>query len=161
MNSYLLFKTRTPYSYYAWIAFNIAFFVFLVLNNPIIETLIGAVISGLFSYLIICRYACKVELYNDKIIATYLFPYLHKTEVRFGGSERIVYELGYYYYFSDEHGFSKVQYLHPHDIIYFYTAGNEQKLYNRININTNYFDLKKIRKYLETDIKLIKVNKVY
>lgn len=157
----MLFKTRIPYCYYVWIVLNLTFFIFLLLHNAIVLAVIGAIILGIFSYITICRYACTVTLYNGKIVATYLFPYINRTEVKFSESGRIVYELGYYYYFNDGNNFSKRQYFHPHDTIYFYTAGSEQKLYDRININTNYFDFKKMRKLLESEVNLIKVNRVY
>jgi hypothetical protein len=161
MNSKTLFKTRTPNCYYVWLLLNAAFFIFLLWYNTIFPAVIGTIILGIFSYVSICRFACRVTLYNDRIVATYLFPYIKKVEVKFSGSDRIVYELGYYYYFSDEYSLSKIQYLHPHDTIYFYTSGSKQNLYDRISINANFFDFKKIRKYMETELNLIKVNSVY
>lgn len=148
--------TKPPYSYFVWIGLNLIFLTVVIIYNNFLYAFILEITFGILSYITICRYACRIILYNDRVVLKYCFPFVDSEEIVFSESDFIRYELGYYYYFNTEHSLSKIQFLHPHDTISFYKSKDEKSHYRTINVNTNYFDFKIFRKEFENKIQVIK-----
>ena len=123
--------------------------------DTVLHGIVYLTILSILSYVVICRYACKVELNQGSIKVKYLFPYSHTKTIAFDQSNVIRYELGYYNYFNSEHSFSTIQIIHPHDEIYFYKNASKDSLFEKININTRFKDFKRIRIELEKKVLLI------
>lgn len=149
-------STRLPYSYFFWVGLNLIFLTAVIVYNNFLYAVILEIIFSTLTYITICRYACRMILYNDRVVLKYCFPLVSKEEIVFSESDFIRYELGYYYYFNTEHSLSKIQFLHPHDTIFFYKSKDEKSHYRTINVNTNYFDFKRFRKEFEPKLHLVK-----
>ena len=153
-----MISTRLPYSYFFWVGLNLIFLTVVIVYNNFLYAAILEITFGTLTYITVCRYACRIILYNDRLILKYCLPFVSSEEIIFSESDFIRYELGYYYYFNTEHSLSKIQFLHPHDTISFYKSKDEKSHYRTINVNTNYFDFKRFRKEIETKLHLVKSN---
>jgi hypothetical protein len=151
-----LVETKLPFCYYAWIFLNILIGSVFILYNNIFYAIIFELTFCILSYIIIARYACKVKMSEGKIIVQYPFPLLQTIMVDFEKNDFIKYELGYYYYFNDEHRISRLQLINPQDEISFYKSKERSGHYRTIRVNTNYKGFNLLRKELAATTRIIK-----
>ena len=149
-------KTRLPYCYYFWLGLNIFLTGVFIFYNNILEAAIYESVFGFLSYTFIARYACRVTLTSNKIVARYPFPLMQTKAVDFEPSDLIKYELGYYYYFNDEHSLSRLQLINPQDQLSFYKSKDKAGHFGTLYINTRYKDFNTLKKVLDKTTNTIK-----
>ncbi|MBP6023057.1 hypothetical protein [Ferruginibacter sp.] len=149
-------ETKLPVCYYVWVLLNIVLTSIFIFYNTILNAIVFELIFGIFSYIIIARYACKVKMGENRIIVQYPFPFFQTIIVDFEKNDLIKYKLGYYYYFNDEHRISRLQLINPQDEISFYKSRERSSHYRTIRVNTNYKGFNLFKKELAATTEIIK-----
>ncbi len=155
-NNMMYYKSRVPICYYLWVILNISTIVVFYSQNSIIESLVYSLFFVVVTYIIICRNACRILIDGNVIKVCYLFPLFHKEVVEIQSGSVVQYDLSYYYYFSSSHRLGPIQLLRPFDKIQFSSLVDKNKIkYAEIYLFASYEGLKKLKTYLQFELKVV------
>ncbi len=157
-----MLNQRLPYSYFFWIALSVIVSIVFINSLSIVDGVLTSILSTCFLYVTIAKYACKVDILDNTIYINYLFPlFFLKRKIELKRGTLLEFELGYFYYFDDEHNLAPIQFLYPHDRITLYEIVDGKKTkYDGLNIHVSYSGLKKIRKTLEENSNVLVSDKL-
>lgn len=144
----LLLKTKYPLSIYM-IFMIMGLELFFLINSSIDKILFYSIITFLFFYVFLGRYACKVIVFEDKVVVRYFFFWYKNICIDLNNVNSIDYAKGFYD-FTDEkllggfYNFPKYCY----DKLLFKTSTEEIEVF----INTRVFCFNKLYRVIKERI---------
>jgi hypothetical protein len=145
----LLYKSKVPVAYIMWLIVLTAGVTYIFIISIFLQAIIFAAVYFIFSYLIFCRNAGTILIYENRIEVKYYFPMLYTKKIELKEGTRVEYILSYYYLLSSNRRSvaGPRQIFEPHETIKFF-SGEDKELYDTLDLFTSYRSFMVLRKYL-------------